>query len=311
MKLWVRQSQELVFERLKRRNLSENTLGGFAYSLKFFEKFLILNNINDLREVTENDIGKYIDYLNSYISIRLKKKLSNSSISHHVSCAGILFETLVLEGLIFKDPFRNVKEIKSPYTLPRDMLSEKEIEDFFALADVNTYLGFRDRTVFELLYGTGMRIGEVEKLNIQDIDFNEKVIFIRQGKGKKDRIVPCTDIALGFLKEYISKVRPALCYFNSRQKVLFLSKSGKRYTAAAFRKTLERYLKKSKVKKKITPHSFRHSFATHLLQRGADLRTVQKLLGHSSISTTEIYTNLTKEYLKDAYFKYHPRESGR
>jgi len=174
---------------------------------------------------------------------------------------------------------------------------------------VFTYMGFRDRTMFEVLYGTGIRIGELEKLNISDIDFNEKVIFIRQGKGGKDRIVPCTDTALEFLKEYITKVRPALSYFNSRQKVLFLSRSGKRFTAGAFRKMLAKYLKKSQIKKRISPHSFRHSFATHLLAGGANIRYVQEILGHEELSTTAIYTRVAVVNLKKEIKHFHPREN--
>ena len=159
------------------------------------------------------------------------------------------------------------------------------------------------------MYGTGIRIGELENLNISDIDFNEKMLFIRQGKGRKDRMVPCTDTAINFLKEYITKVRPALCYFNSNQKVLFLSKSGRRFTAGAFRKMLERYLKKSGIKKKITAHSFRHSFATHLLEHGANIRYVQEILGHESLSTTAIYTRVVVDDLKREIKKYHPCEN--
>ena len=148
MSLLIKEAKEIVFARLGRKNLSKRTLEYFSYSFDFFEKFLILQGITDLKQITEKDINVYLDYLSSYISKRFKKNLSYSSIMHHKSCARVLFETLVLEGYLFEDPFRLVKTMKSSSTLPGNILSEKEISDFFSLPDTNTYLGFRNRTMF-------------------------------------------------------------------------------------------------------------------------------------------------------------------
>jgi len=310
MSLQMEQARKLVFDRLSRRHLAKGSLEYYAYSIDFFESFLLLEGITDLREVDDDIIINYVDYLHTYISKRRKKKLAKNTITHHIHAARYLMEVLVQEELLFNDPFRHVGRSRHKKQLPRNILSIDEITELFSLPDLDTYLGFRDRTMFELLYGTGIRIGELEKLNISDIDFTDRLLFVHQGKWGKDRIVPCTETALNFVKEYIVKVRPALAFFNSNQRILFLSNNGHRFTAGAFRKMLERYLKRSKIDKKISPHCFRHSFATHILNGGANVRYIQEILGHESLSTTAIYTRVVITDLKEEVTKYHPRENG-
>lgn len=186
------------------------------------------------------------------------------------------------------------------------ILDESEVENFLEGIPYSTKFELRDRAMIELLYSSGLRVSEIINLKLNDIDFDEGLIrFI--GKGNKERIVPVGNVAMSFLTKYLRAGRHMI-EKEYKSDYVFLNKSGKKFTRQGFWKMLKKYQKKINLNKNLYPHLFRHSFATHILERGADLRIVQELLGHSSISTTEIYTNISKKHVKETYFKYHPRE---
>jgi len=198
--------------------------------------------------------------------------------------------------------------IKNPHTSKKilEILDVDEVKNFLESIPINTPSDLRDRAMFEMLYGCGLRVSEITGLRTGDIDYEQELLrFI--GKGEKERLTPIGETALLYLNRYMASGRGKL-EKEFKSDYIFLNCRGRRLSRQGFWKILKKYSKRSGIEKNIYPHIFRHSFATHLLQGGADIRVVQKLLGHSSISTTEIYTNLNKEYLKDAYFRFHPRE---
>ena len=187
-----------------------------------------------------------------------------------------------------------------------EVLNEQEVKKFLESIPSSTYLELRDKAMFELLYACGMRVSEIVDLKLADIDFDEGLIrFI--GKGNKERITPIGDSAKDYLGKYIRAARYNLEKERKSENV-FLNRNGLKLTRQGFWKILKKYAGKANVSKNLYPHLFRHSYATHMLERGADLRIVQELLGHSSISTTQIYTNINKKHVKETYFKYHPRD---
>jgi len=185
------------------------------------------------------------------------------------------------------------------------VLTEPEVEKFLDSIPVSTDLNIRDKAMFELLYSCGLRVSEIVGLKMSNIDLDQGlIIFI--GKGNKERITPIGNKAMAALKEYFSHARYKI--ERAREEYVFLNRFGRKLSRQGFYKIMQSHAKRAGLKKNLYPHIFRHSFATHMLERGADIRTVQELLGHSSISTTEIYTTVTKKHLKEIYFKYHPRE---
>ncbi|MCK5020728.1 MAG: tyrosine-type recombinase/integrase [Candidatus Peribacteraceae bacterium] len=308
MKLDLELVMNLVEEKQRIRKLSEKTIYNYQAALKNFRKYLQLAGITDLRAVDEKMILGYYRYLEEYTKVKGGKRLAGGTKSLWLTCVHKVFELLIAENLIFVDPFGAIKSsVPKEKTLPKKIMTHAEVKLLFSQPNTDTYLGYRDRTVFEFLYGTGIRIGELEGLNIFDIDFTDRLVFVR-GKGRKERVVPCAETALQFLKEYVDKVRPTLAFY-SQERALFISEEGKRFTANAFSLMLRKYLKKSGIKKRITAHTFRHSFATHMLESGVNVRYIQEILGHEKLSTTAIYTRVTIKKLKEEVEKYHPREN--
>ncbi|MCX5706307.1 MAG: tyrosine recombinase XerC [Candidatus Omnitrophica bacterium] len=256
------------------KNYSLHTILNYKLDLGDFKKF-----------TGELDLEK-IDYLflRKYLAVLKEKKLGNRTVGRHLSTLPIL---------LLSSP-------KLEQHLPSFMTEEevtKLIEAAFAKNEKDER-GLRDRAILETFYSTGMRISELVGLSMPDIDFISGIIKVL-GKGKKERIVPIGDVAITAIRKYLEKRK-------KQSEVLFLNKNGKRITARGVRDIVEKYLKVAGIKQGASPHTFRHSFATHLLDRGADLRTVQELLGHANLSTTQIYTHLTTEKLKKVYDKAHP-----
>ncbi len=291
------------------------------YILKFkdylkFEKLMLPNTI----ESYSRDIGKFNTFLEkkhilNYCNLSKEQVLSfmqelyenhsESSIARILSTLRNFYKFLLIEGICKKNLWTGVSNPLKPRKIP-EVLRIDEVEEFLDSIQYNTKLGLRDRAMFELLYSCGLRVSEIINLKMKNIDFEEELLIFK-GKGGKERIVPVGKEALKFLKAYLRETRNLL-NFKVRTDYIFTNRSGKKLTRQGFWKILKKYARKINIKKNLYPHIFRHSFATHMIQRGADLRIVQELLGHSSISTTEIYTNLDKEYIKGVYFKYHPRE---
>ncbi len=284
----------LRFEKL----LLPNTIDSYLRDLKRFTVFLEASKINNHYELSKEQILDFLQILH-------EEEKSESSISRMLSTLRSFYKFLVIENRCHKNPW---VQVNNPIKLKKILvvLKIEEVEKFLESVPYSTALEIRDRAMLEILYSCGLRVSEIINLKMQNIDLDEELLrFI--GKGDKERIVPIGEKALSFLEKYLKTSRFKIKK-EFRSDYIFLNRSGKRITRQGFWKILKKYAKKINLNKNLYPHIFRHSFATHMLQRGADIRTVQELLGHSNISTTEIYTSLDKEHIKDIYFKYHPRE---
>ena len=206
------------------------------------------------------------------------------------------------------DAGAQVAYAREPQPLPRGVPSEGEIAKVLAAPDAQTPLGFRDATMLELLYATGLRVRELVRLDVADLDFEHNFAFVRSGKGGKDRVVPIGKRAAARVQSYLAGVRPELV--RGDEKALVLNCYGRRLSTEAVERLVRAYGEQAGVKHKLTPHLLRHACATHMMRRGASLRHVQELLGHADIATTELYTRLTQDELCQAHAKYHPREQG-
>ena len=273
---------------------------------KNYSSHTILNyklDLNDFRKFCgELDLEK-IDYLlfRKYLAVLKEKNLGNRTVGRHLSTLRSFFRFLTRDGYLKANPILSLSSPKTEKYLPQFLTEEeatKLIESAFGKTDKDE-LGLRDRAILEAFYSTGIRISELVSLNIDDIDFIGGVAKVL-GKGKKERIVPIGDIAAGAIRKYLDKRKKKI-------DVLFLNKNGTRITTRGVRYVMRKYINTIGMREGVSPHTLRHSFATHLLNRGADLRTVQELLGHANLSTTQIYTHLTTEKLKNVYDKSHPR----
>jgi integrase/recombinase XerD len=277
------------------KGLAENTRKSYLSDLKNFFSYLRERNIDFLR-ITHKEIDEYL----------WNKKMQGykpSSVFRMLESIRVFYKFLFSENVIKEDITINLIAPKVPRKLPQ-VLSLKEIELILSLPDINKPMGLRDRAILELLYATGLRISEIVSLDLKDVNLQGGYLICK-GKGYKERVVPIGNVARKMLEKYITTVRSRRASLECS--ALFVNKSGKRFSRVGLWKVIKRYVREAGLTKKITPHTFRHSFATHLLQRGADLRAIQEMLGHSSITTTEIYTQVGRERLKELHKKYHPR----
>jgi len=279
------------------KRLAANTLEAYGRDLVDFLAWAEGRNVQRVADLTEDDLRLYFT--------RLKKKgISARSVARKMSSVRGLFRFWAREGVIAGDPARRLEVPKTPRGLPRDLTLD-EVERLLGQPDPDRALGVRDQALLEVLYATGLRVSELLGLCLQDLNL-EVGFVVAYGKGKKERLVPLGDKAREGLTRYLAGVRPRLCKAGKAPHV-FLNRSGKPLSRQGFWKRLKRYALAAGIRSPVTPHVLRHSFATHLLERGADLRSLQMMLGHASISTTQIYTHLNRERLKRIYEKYHPR----
>ena len=279
------------------KGLSKNTLEAYSCDLTGFVSFLEEKGFKDVKSLTSKDIRTYISFLR-------KKNLSTRSIIRKTASLKGFFKYLHSKEAIEENPVLNIETPKPWKQLPHT-LSISEVKSLLSQADTKTTLGLRDQAMLEILYGAGLRVSELTELTINDL--NAEVGFLRCiGKGSKERIVPIGEIAVNCLREYLEKGRPFLLK-RTNSTNLFVTRLGKKMTRQGFWKIIRKYAFQAEIKKKISPHTLRHSFASHLLEGGADLRSVQALLGHSDISTTQIYTHLPTEKIREIYRKHHPR----
>jgi len=270
---------------------------------KDYSKHTILNyrlDLDDFRKFLGEAAIEKVDYLilRKYLAHLKEKKLGAKTMSRHLSTLRSFFKFLIREGYLKTNPILTLSSPKLEKHLPR-FLTEEEVSRLIEASLPKDEQGLRDRAILETFYSCGIRISELVGLNIDDVDFIGGVIKVR-GKGKKERISPIGDKAIGAIRAYLDK--------RKRQSgVIFLNKRGTRISARGVRNIFSKYMRISQIKQGASPHTLRHSFATHLLNRGADLRTVQELLGHANLATTQIYTHLTTEKLKSVYDKAHPR----
>lgn len=278
--------------------LSANTRQAYERDLRLFCKTLGFKNSDALVNVSREQITGYMTQLK-------EKGLAAATIARKLAAIKAFYRFMTAEGYMDANPAEVVEAGTKGIKLPR-VLSEDEVVRLLNQPDITTAEGFRDRTMLEVLYATGMRVSELINLTLERVDLNMKYI-IAFGKGSKERIVPLGSVAAEFLQQYIEKVRPKLTHADRNTNIVFLAFGGHELTRQRFWQIIRAYGRKANINKALTPHILRHSFATHLLDNGADLRSVQELLGHSDISTTQIYTHLTNKRLRDIYAKAHPR----
>lgn len=279
------------------RGLSKNTVESYSRDL---QKFLGFMEENTSVGWVETDNVAIMTFL-----LKLKSQgLSSRTTGRNLSAIRMFFRFLVREGIVKADPTVTIDSPKIRPHLP-SILNVSEVDSLLSQPDTNTGRGLRDKAMLEVLYATGIRVTELVSLKIASVNL-EVGFLIAFGKGSKERIIPLGETAQLYLKEYIARARPN--YLKKRlSQFLFLNASGKELTRQGFWKILKRYALKAGINKKLSPHTLRHSFATHLLERGADLRSVQLMLGHADIATTQIYTHITQERLKKIHQQYHPR----
>jgi integrase/recombinase XerD len=278
------------------RGLSENTLGAYRADLLALNQRLSQRNV-DLIGTSRADILDYVAW-------RVEGGAKPRSTARQLSSFRRFFRYLLREGVIGSDPTAQIAMPKIGRALPQS-LTEEEVDALLAAPNVAEPLGHRDRAMLEVLYATGVRVSELINLKMSQINLNQGVLRII-GKGDRERLIPLGDEAQDWLREFIDGPRVEIL-LERQTEYLFPTRRGDRMTRQAFWHIIKRYAKKAGIKKKLSPHTVRHAFATHLLNNGADLRVVQLLLGHSDVSTTQIYTHVARERMKDLHSRHHPR----
>jgi len=279
------------------RTLSQNTLDSYRFDLQRMCGYLHQNNIDAASEVTP-------DILSAYVRLLYDIGFAATSIQRNLSTLRGYFSFLSAENIIKNDPTEFLESPRSTRYLP-GVLSVEEILSMLDAVDLQKRCGIRDRALLETLYATGMRVSELSMFAFEQALFEEGLIRIT-GKGSKERLVPIGAVALEWIEKYYETERPFLSKPSS-DSTIFLNVRGGRISRMGIWKIIKKYAAKAGIKKRISPHTFRHSFATHLLEGGADLRAVQEMLGHANIVTTEIYTHVDREYLKEVHRSFHPR----
>ncbi len=276
------------------KGASVHTTKNYGIDLREFVKFI---TEKEFRDLTYLDIRSFLAFLKT-------REYSKSSISRKLACLRSFFKYLVRENILTQNPAAGIATPKKEKRLP-SFMNPDEITKLLDAPAKNSWEEKRDKAILEMLYSSGLRVSELAGLNHDDLDFFGGLVRVR-GKGKKERIVPVGQAALNSLRAYWDMKAPRETP-NVIKKPLFISRIGSRLTDRSVRRMILKYVKRTGLGKEISPHTFRHSFATHMLDRGADLRSVQELLGHANLSTTQIYTHVTTQRLKDAYMAAHPR----
>jgi integrase/recombinase XerD len=278
------------------KGLSENTIHAYRRDMTKFSAFMAKRELK-LQHVCRSDV---VDFL----STLYRKGLDSRSVARHLASIRHFFRFLLLEGEVKEDPAANIESPKFRQGLP-NFLSLEEVDKLLAQPDVSNARGLRDRAMIELMYSTGLRVSELCGLRLADVQMEGGCLRC-VGKGNKERLVPIGRRALAVMEEYLRKSRPQILGEGSSQ-YLFINSRANKVDRITFWKALGDYGRKAGLQKTLKPHMLRHSFATHLLDHGADLRSVQMMLGHADISTTQIYTHVVEERLKQVYKSHHPR----
>ncbi len=289
--------KEYIYYLSVEKGLADNTLESYQRDLKKYVAFLQKNNVQCFKETSRKQIS---DYLN----LQQESGLAPSSIGRSLASLRSFYQFLLKEQFIQENPAIELETPRMEKKLPH-VLSFSDIEILLEQPQINCEIGTRDKAMLELIYATGIRVSELVSLNLNHA--NIKMGFLRcDGKGGKERMIPLGSVAIHCLQDYLTRSRRKLLK-NQDEKALFLNQHGKRLTRQGFWKILKKYVLRAGINAEITPHTLRHSFATHLLENGADLRSVQEMLGHADISTTQIYTQLTRKKIKEVYDQAHPR----
>jgi integrase/recombinase XerC len=295
----VNVSLKLFIEYLQiEKNYSQYTIEHYQHDIKEFLMFMSEQAIPDLKTVEYPDVRVFLTLL-------FEKKLARKSVARKISSLRSFFRFLLREEFVAENPFALVSIPKAEKKLP-EFFYEEELQQLFEACDESTPLGQRNKALLELLYATGMRVSECSQIRLRDLDMYLSTVLVH-GKGSKERYIPFGSFAQDALETYITNGRKELVSKGSSTENLFLNARGGPLTARGIREILNKLIEKSTLTGKIHPHMMRHTFATHLMANGADMRTVQELLGHAFLSSTQVYTHVTNEYLKKTYMAHHPR----
>jgi len=281
------------FLKIEKRQ-SPNTIASYQHDINYFASYLLDKKL----------IGVNADDVRSFLVFLREKGLASSTVARYLSSLKSFYRYLFVEKLILDNPIEII-ESPCPWRKLPNVLSAEEVDALIASPDIKTSDGLRDLAMLELLYATGLRVTELISLKLSAVDLS--VGYLRTlGKGSKERVVPFGDAARIAIENYILRVRPSVSQ-KTESTDLFLTRRGTTMTRQGFWKILKKYITKAKISGNVSPHTLRHAFATHLLERGADLRSVQQMLGHSDISSTQIYTHILKERMREVHDRFHPR----
>lgn len=292
------QVMEYLHYLLIERGLSDNTRKSYQRDLNQYLAFLHNEEIKDWQSVDRFTIVAFLQFLQ-------EENKSAATITRMVTSLRRFHQFLRQERFVDHDPMQHIESPKKRQKLP-DTLNVNEVERLIETPDTKKVLGIRDRAILEVMYATGMRVSELIGVKLNDLHLSMGLLQTT-GKGDKERIVPLGDIAIQWIETYLDEARPLLCQKYPEEEHLFVNGHGTGLSRQGIWKNLKALVLKAGIMKNVTPHTLRHSFATHLLENGADLRTVQELLGHADISTTQIYTHITKKRMADVYKQYFPR----
>jgi integrase/recombinase XerD len=281
------------FLKIEKRQ-SPNTITSYRHDINYFASYLLSKKLNDVKT---DDVRSFLIFLR-------EKGLARSTVARYLSSIKSFYRYLYTEKLILNNPIEII-DSPCPWRKLPNVLSAEEVDALIAAPDIKTSAGLRDHAMLELLYATGLRVTELISLKLSDVDL--RVGYLKTlGKGSKERVVPFGDAARIAIENYILRVRPSVSQ-KTESTDLFLTRRGTTMTRQGFWKILKKYITKAKISGNVSPHTLRHAFATHLLERGADLRSVQQMLGHSDISSTQIYTHILKERMREVHDRFHPR----
>lgn len=280
------------------KKYSTLTIAAYSKNIEELIDFLTGEGVDSFNKV------KYM-HIRDYLTMLHRKQLSRNTINHRISTLRSFFNFLIKQEFITENPMLLIENLKTPQRNP-DFLFPDEMIELLDSIDTSNNLGIRNKALLELMYASGLRCSEAVNLTLDCIDFNNQVLLIH-GKGHKDRYVPFHDLAKDWLLKYLEEARNSLLDKNNDVLNVFVNNRGHKLTNRGIENIIDRITRNYDPTKKIHPHTLRHSFATHLLNAGADLKTVQELLGHENLSTTQIYTHITKEHLRQVYLKAHPR----
>ena len=279
------------------KGLSKNTIEAYSHGLNRFLNYLRRKGMEEVREISKLDIREFLLFLK-------KKGLSSKTLARNLVSIRVFMRFLTEESILSANPAEEIESPKTAKTLP-EILSLEEVETLLEQPDTQIPQGMRDRAMLEMLYATGMRVSELTQLQVNHVHLEAGYVLV-YGKGSKERIVPIGNEAMKWARRYMGETRERLLK-KRESPFLFVNRSGKPMSRQYFWKSIKAYGRRAGIRKRIAPHLIRHSFASHLLERGADLRSVQLMLGHVDISTTQIYTHVTGERLKKIHQRYHPR----
>jgi integrase/recombinase XerD len=280
------------------KNLSQNTVSSYKIDINAFISFLKDSGIDDPSDISS-------DHISSFFKTLIELGLLGSSSARYFSSLKGFFLYLLKNKYIVKNPIEKITAPRISKKLP-GVLDVSEVEKILSAPDTEDKLSLRDKAMLELFYACGTRVSELINIKVNDLFFEDEIIRVF-GKGSKERLIPIGSSAVKWVGEYLKKSRPLLMKKSRSENNLFLNSRGSKLSRMGVWKIIDRYVKQAGIEKDVHPHTFRHSFATHLLEGGADLRAVQEMLGHADISTTQIYTHIDRDYIKQVHKQYHPR----